>query len=196
MNAASAVTLGMAPARLHGLVGALPVSNSIDVPGAQEHGTTIVTLLFAKPSLPSAVQTELAHQYVKTYLDRASDHVVGVGGAVPAREAQSSLISRNLQWIELGTILIIGLVLAWGFRALGPPLLALAVAGVAYLLVRHVGTFISSGLGVSLPAELEPLIVASAARHTDGLGDLLAVRGPRQSRGRRIALGRSPTRLP
>ena len=66
----------------------------------------------------------------------------------------------SLPWLEVATVAAVFLIVAIAFRSLVAPLLALAVAGVAILLTLHIGGALAGRLGVPVPQETQPLLVA------------------------------------
>src|SRR5919108_404269 len=64
-----------------------------------------------------------------------------------------------LTWIELATVLVILAIVALYFRSFGAPLLTLAVAAVAYLIAVRVLAWTGERMGVSVPSEIEPVLV-------------------------------------
>ena len=144
-----------------GLLGALPVTNSGGLfPGSREEGTTAITFLFSNPFDSFARQTELAREYARQQVDRPDDHLVGVTGSVPARVRQSRLIEHALPTVEAATLAVILVLIGASFRSVVTPLVALLSAGVAFVVTTHVAASLGSLLGITVPSDLEPLIVA------------------------------------
>ncbi len=142
------------------IVAAVPVMNTLGLfPGSAEDGTTIVTLLFTDPSVTFAGQQAAAEQFVAKHYD-ASDAVVGITGSVPARVEQTRLVLDSVPRLELITVIAVFLIIAVVFRSVLAPLLALGVAGVAILLTLHIGGAVAERLGVPVPQETQPLLVA------------------------------------
>ncbi|MET7418937.1 MMPL family transporter [Dactylosporangium sp. NPDC005555] len=139
---------------------AVPVMNTLGLfPGSAEDGTTIVTLLFTDPSVTFGGQVAAAEQFVKLHYD-ADDAVVGITGSVPARVEQTRILQSKVPTLELITVGAVFLIVAFAFRSLIAPLLALAAAGIATLLTIYVGGALASRLGVPVPQETQPLLVA------------------------------------
>ena len=57
------------------------------------------------------------------------------------------------------TVALVALILGLYFRSFGAPLLTLGAAGIAYVLVLRALGWLASRSGVSLPQDLEPVIV-------------------------------------
>src|SRR3954447_26229626 len=117
---------------------AIPILNAArDVP-ANERGTTAITYLYFPPELSLDSTTQSAHTYADRQLGGESAGVVGVTGAAPARLSQFNQIEDSLPIIEAASILLIFVVVAIAFRSLGAPLVALATAGVTFLLAIRI----------------------------------------------------------
>jgi RND superfamily putative drug exporter len=143
------------------LLGALPLTNALPVvPGANERDTAVLTYLFMEPSSSFASQRAAAERYIAEHLDHPDDAVVGVAGSIPARAAQAGLVASSLPTLELLTILAIVLVVAVNFRSPVPPLIALTASAVAFLVTLRLSGILGVVLGLAVPAELEPLLVA------------------------------------
>ncbi|GAB4058195.1 hypothetical protein GCM10028775_64550 [Catellatospora paridis] len=142
------------------ILAAVPVTNTLQLmPGSQENGTTVITMLFTAPDVTFAGQLAAAEKFVAAHYD-ADDAVVGVTGSVPARVEQGDLVLSTLPWLEAVTVAAVFLIVAIAFRSLIAPLLALGVAGVAIVLTLHVGGALADRLGVPVPQETQPLLVA------------------------------------
>jgi putative drug exporter of the RND superfamily len=139
---------------------ALPVSNVGGAfPSSSERGTTVVTFLYFRPPTGVPAQLALAHTYLQR-IARAGDAPVGVTGTIPAREAEFTEIEHALPKLEIATVALISLVLLIAFRGIGAPLVTLAAAGLSYLVSVRVLTWASDRLGVEIPQEVEPVLVA------------------------------------
>jgi RND superfamily putative drug exporter len=142
------------------LLGALPVPNTLKlVPGAKEDGTTVLTYVFP-PAENLVRQTRDAQAFARQQLTEPDDAYVGVTGSIPARVAQSDIILSRLPLAEVATVLVIALIVALSFRSLAAPLVTLATAGVAVVVTLGVLGHLALALHVSVPSDLEPLIVA------------------------------------
>ena len=148
------------PGGIPGLAGAFPLPNATGLlPGTAEHSTTIITFLYFRPGTSFGAQTAGANAYIRWYLNQASDDVIGVTGPIPAEYAQSQIISHDLWWVELFTVLAIAVIVGLRFRSAGAPLAALACAGTAYVLAVRIVAWTAQRMGVSLPPDLEPVLV-------------------------------------
>lgn len=142
------------------IVAAVAVPNTLALfPGSKESGTTVITLLFTAPDVSFPDQMEAPQQFAANHFD-AGDHVIGVTGSVPARVEQSELVVSSLPLLELATVTAVLLIVAVAFRSLVAPLLTLAVAGAAILLTLHIAGAAAGRLGLVVPAETQPLLIA------------------------------------
>jgi putative drug exporter of the RND superfamily len=123
---------------------------------ANGRSTTLITFLYFSGGTSFAQQTAGAHTYASRFL---KNDVVGVTGVIPAQAAQGSIITNDLGWVELFTVLAIALIVGVRFRSLGAPLAALLCAGAAYLLAVRIVAWFAQRMGVTLPPDLEPVLV-------------------------------------
>ena len=139
---------------------ALPLTNSIRlVPDAEETSTTVLTYLFFRPETWLADQKRFAGEYADAYLRGAGDTFVGVTGAVPARFEQFRAIRNAIPLVEIATVALIALIVGLNFRSPLAPVATLFAAGIGYLIATRVITAAGELAGVSVPRELEPLIL-------------------------------------
>ena len=143
------------------LLGGLPLTNSFGAfPGSREKGTTVVTYLFNDPRTSFADQRRAGEAFAQAQLDDPDDAFVGVTGSVPARDAQARLIGENLHIVEVATVLAIALIVGLTFRSLVAPVVTLLTVGVAVAVTLGIGGYVGRAVGVSVPADLQPLLVA------------------------------------
>lgn len=143
------------------VLGALPVVNTLRVvPSSSEDGTTVLTYLFLSPTTGFETQQETAQRFVREHVAGPEEHVIGVTGSIPARAQQGRLVRDALPTVEIATVLAIVLLVGLSFRSVVAPCVALLTAGVAFLVTTRVAASLGGLVGVSIPAELEPLIVA------------------------------------
>ena len=146
--------------QIPGLAGALPVPNTIqDVPGTTTPSTTVITYLYFEPGTKLSEQYRGAHQYAAALAEDPAAGSVGVTGAVAARVEAESEIDKALPYVEIGTVLVIALVLAIALRSLLAPLLTLFVAGIAYAVALRVVPAVGDLIDVPVPRELRPLVL-------------------------------------
>lgn len=147
---------------LPGLRAAVPVLNTDHViPFARESSTTALTFLAFRPGLSLSQQQGLAERYAARYLRPLPEHgsVVGVTGLTAGRYHQQETLLGELHLVELVAVLAVLVIIALQFRSLIAPLVLLACAVVAYLLTVHVAAWLGEHYQVTVPTELEPLIV-------------------------------------
>jgi len=143
------------------IVGALPVPNTFGAfPGSKERGTTVITYLFSDPRSGFAYQQRIAEDFAQAHLSDPDDRYVGVTGSVPARAQQGRIIADSLHVTEVATVGAILLIVGLTFRSVVAPLVTLFTAGVAVVVTLGVLGTVARLLGVSVPADLRPLIVA------------------------------------
>ena len=146
---------------LEGIELALPLTNSLALlPSSREDSTTAVTFLFMRPELSLSDQDDLAHRFASKYVTRPDDALVGVTGPVPARLQEWRELVRALPWVTAAAIAAIALILGIYYRAPLAPAVALATAGIAYLVSKHVVAWAGPHVGVTVPRDVEPVIVA------------------------------------
>jgi RND superfamily putative drug exporter len=157
---ARAVAASSGPKNPEGIAFALPIANTLGLfPGSREHGTTALTYLFFGPqaTLPDRVQQ--ANLYAAG-INRPDDGLIGVTGPAPARYRQYQEIDSHLELVEAATLTVIFLVVGFTFRALGAPLLTLFAAAVAFVISDGLIPWVGNRLGVTVPEEVQPLVVA------------------------------------
>ncbi len=143
------------------VLGALPVPNTLGLfPSASERGTTVLTYLFMSPRTSFLGQQRAAQHYVDTYLSGRDDAVVGVTGSIPARAQQGRLVQAALPTMELLTVLAVVVLVGANFRSLVAPLIAVTAVAISFVVTLRIAGLVGHLLGVSVPGELEPLIVA------------------------------------
>jgi RND superfamily putative drug exporter len=143
-----------------GIEGALPLLNTLGLfPGSREESTTAITYLFLSPHLTLEEQDHAAREFVRTKYT-AEDALVGVTGAIPARLEQSERTLALVPLVEVVTIGAVVLIVGLYFRSIGPALLTLAGAAIAFLVSVRVVAWAGQRAGIELPRDLEPVIVA------------------------------------
>ena len=143
------------------LLGALPVPNTFGAfPGSRERGTTVVTYVFGDPDTSFGAQRRAAQAFAREQLTDPDDAYVGVTGSVPARNAQYHVIQDHLHVVELATVVAVALILALTFRSLVAPVVTLVTVGVAVAVTLGTAGLASRLLGIQVPPDLRPLVVA------------------------------------
>jgi len=140
-------------------LGAYGIVNLGGLGFSREQGTTTATGLLIGPERNQIARISIAEDYVEA-LDVPPANFVGVTGTVPARAAQADVIADRLPVIELATMLLVSLTVALYMRSLLAPLVTLLTVAVAYIASIRVVAVIGLELGISVPPEVEPVIVA------------------------------------
>jgi RND superfamily putative drug exporter len=117
--------------------------------------TTTVTYLYFARVVPSDDQLDRA----KGYADRLDPRGLRTG-ALLARTTEFAQIQHSLPWVTLATVGLIVVILLLTFRAVAPPILVLASAGIAYTIAVHLLAWIGEKRGTQLPKEVQPVLVA------------------------------------
>ena len=178
------------PGGIPRLAGALPLVNSAGlIHGTAEHSTTVITFLYFRPGTSLGRQVSGAQAYVHWYLRYPGSDVVGVTGPVTAEFAQRGIIDRYLGWVEFFTVLAIAVVVGARFRSVGAPLVTLACAGTAYLIASRTVAWTARQMGLSLPADVGPILVVLLLGVTTDYSVFFLS-------GMRAALGNGVRRLP
>ena len=155
---AYAINEGLYP-ELRGIVGALAITNTLGRPPfSRERSTTALTYLFFHPIVGRVDQERLADLLIENHYG-PEDAVVGVTGPVAAREAQAGTIEHRLPIVEAATVLLVALAVGAHFRAVGAPLLTLGAVAVSYLVAIRAIAWIGQQLSISVPSEVEPVMV-------------------------------------
>ncbi len=139
---------------------ALPLINDPRlVPAAREHNTTIVTYLFADPSSGLSGQDRVARDYAAR-LDQPGDALVGVAGTIPTQVQARAILYRALPLVEVATLAAIALIVGLTFRSVVAPLVTLVTAAIGYLLADRVIGWLAGVAELTVPVEIEPILVA------------------------------------
>ena len=156
---ARAVAASRAPKQPEGVQLALPIANTLGLfPSSREHGTTAITYLYFGSEASLSDRVAGAEAYTSQI--QPDDAPVGITGPAPARDQQFDEMESALPIVEAGTVLVILLVVGLTFRALGAPLLTLFAAAISFLVARGVIPWVGTQLGIEIPQEVEPLVVA------------------------------------
>jgi len=156
---ARAVAVSRAAKDPEGIQLALPIANTLGLfPGSREHGTTAITYLYFGPDASLSDRVAAAEAYAGAIPPEESP--IGVTGPAPARDQQFREIEDSLPIVEAGTVLVILLVVGLTFQAFGAPLVTLFTAGVSFLIAQGAIPWVGTRLGVEIPQEVEPLVVA------------------------------------
>ncbi len=134
----------------------------INAPGVSTGApaTTVVAFAYTNPSLSTVEREDAVHRFAAGLAGAMRVPAADVTGTVPANVQQTELGEDWLPWLELATVLVVVGVLTLYFRALGVPLLGLATVGIAYLCASHVIGWGGLRYDVSIPQEVNPVLVA------------------------------------
>jgi RND superfamily putative drug exporter len=139
---------------------ALPLT---DVPGVLKSsrlGSVLLCYLYIDPSLGEAEQLDAARAFGAGLKTATGASSVDLTGAIPAKAAESGLVDEWQTWVEVATVAVVVILLALYFRALAVPLIGLATVGIAYVLTDHVLGWLGPRLNLSVPREVDPVIIA------------------------------------
>ncbi|MGB8962469.1 MAG: MMPL family transporter [Pseudonocardiaceae bacterium] len=142
------------------LFAALPLINSPQlVTGAREANTTVVTYLFADPTLGLTEQDRVDRTYAAG-IDQPGDALVGVAGRIPTQNAERKILEARLPVVEVATLGAIALIVGLTFRSVVAPMVTLVTAGIGYLLADRVIGWLAGVAGLVVPVEIEPIVIA------------------------------------
>jgi putative drug exporter of the RND superfamily len=145
---------------LRRVAGALALTNAIgDPPFARERSTTGLTYLFFEPEVNRQDQEILGRRFIDRRVAPFAEGYIGLTGVVPARGAQVEAIEDALPTVQLATVLLVILIVGLHFRAVGAPAVTLVTVGIAYLISLRVMAGAGQRLGISVPSEVEPVIL-------------------------------------
>jgi putative drug exporter of the RND superfamily len=151
---------GLKRAEYPDILGAIPITNTRKLlPGSREDSTTAITYLFVDPRFDIYQQRDIGELYARQEVSRPDDHLVGVTGAIPARAFEGDAVTSHLPWVELATVALIALIVGLHFRSLVAPLVTIAAAAIAFLVTIRLLVFLGQRTNVSVPQEIEPLVV-------------------------------------
>jgi putative drug exporter of the RND superfamily len=135
----------------------------LDAPGLLESkrlGTTLVVFLYVDPLLGEPEEVETVDRFAAGLHRVTKAASVDVSGAIPATRAETSIANDRLLWVEIATVLLVVAILALYFRAVGIPLLGLGTVAIAYQVADHLLGWAGERYSISIPREVEPVIVA------------------------------------
>ena len=140
------------------IAGAVPIINTLGlVPSSREHSTTAITYLYFPARYGFETRDELAHTFAGHIPEE--EGLVGVTGAGPARITQYDSIQDALPLVGAATAALIALLVGVNFLSPLPALLVLCAGGLSYLVDIRLLGWISENSGISIPSEIEPLLV-------------------------------------
>ena len=140
------------------IAGAVPIINTLGlIPSSREHSTTAITYLYFPARYGFETRNELAHTFAGHIPEE--EGLVGVTGAGPARITQYDSIQDALPLVGAATAALIALLVGVNFLSPLPALLVLCAGGMSYLVDIRLLGWISENSGISIPSEIEPLLV-------------------------------------
>lgn len=142
---------GAVPAGRGQIVAAVPVPTSTP--------ETAASYLYVSSGTSLEQTTALAQQYAGHFHNQGSVQTY-VAGITPAQVRQAYYLRSWLGLFEVGTLVLIALVVAATFRSFVAPLVVLGVAGLGYLVAVRLLGLLAAALGFALPDQLQPLIAA------------------------------------
>ncbi len=138
------------------------VSNAFGVaPLVRERSTTIVVPLLFPPSVGQNGRIGSARRFAEGHVAPAAPGAtVGVTGAIAARAQQADVIEQHLPLVEIATLLLVLAAVGLYFRAVLAPLINLVTVAIAYLISIRLVATLGKHVGVSVPSEVQPIVVA------------------------------------
>jgi RND superfamily putative drug exporter len=135
----------------------------LDAPGLLESkrlGSTLVVYLYIDPTLSESEQSDAVDGFASELQQATGAPTVHVTGALPASRAETNIANQDLLWVTAATIALVLVILALYFRSVGIPLLGLGTVAIAYQVTDHVLGWASERYAISIPREVDPVIVA------------------------------------
>ena len=142
---------GLTPPGPGQVVGAVPV------PGVTPD--IAVTYVYTSPGTTPDDTVALARGYAAHFANQASVQTL-VTGVLPGQLAQRVYLYSRLDFVEIATLVLVAVVVAFVFRSFTAPLVVLAVAGVGYVVSLRLLRLLADRFGFPLPDELRPLLAA------------------------------------
>ena len=140
--------------------GAYGVTNvGVRLPFAREQDTATVSSLLFELDVSQGRREAAARRYIRA-LDAPATSYAGATGVIPARAEQADLIREGLPKVELLTVVLISLIVGLSLRSALAPVVTLATVAVAYVVSIRLVAVIGKSIGVSVPPEVEPIMVA------------------------------------
>ena len=118
-----------------------------------------MTYLYTSPGTTPEDTVALARTYADHFANQASVQT-WVTGVVPGQLAQQGYLYSRLNFVEIATLALVAIVVAFVFRSFTAPLAVLAVAGLGYVVSVRLLRLLAERLGFPLPDDLRPLLAA------------------------------------
>jgi RND superfamily putative drug exporter len=115
--------------------------------------------VYVAPGTGLRDEVQLADRYAAHFKNQP-DVSSYVTGFVPAQIAQLNYLDSRLRLFEVATVLVIMALVAFAFRSLLAPLVVVGVAAVGYLVYFPLLSSFAAAWGFTVPAQLEPVLVA------------------------------------
>jgi putative drug exporter of the RND superfamily len=129
------------------------------IPVPTDRTDVAVTYLYVAPGTGLNDEVQLADRYAAHFRNQP-DVSSYVTGFVPAQIAQLNYLDSRLRLFEVATVLVIMALVAFAFRSLLAPLVVVGVAAVGYMVYFPLLSGLAAALGFTVPAQLEPVLVA------------------------------------
>jgi putative drug exporter of the RND superfamily len=129
------------------------------IPVPTDRSDVTVTYLYVAPGTGLRDEVQLADRYAAHFKNQP-DVSSYVTGFVPAQIAQLGYLDARLRLFEIASVLVIMAVVALAFRSLLAPVVVVGVAAVGYLVYFPLLSSFAAALGFTVPAQLEPVLVA------------------------------------
>lgn len=138
------------------------VSNAFGVaPLVRERSTTMLMPLLFGTSIGQNGRIGAARRFADRHVRPAVPRAfVGVTGAVAARAQQADVIADHLPLVEVATLLLVLVAVGLYFRSVLAPLINLVTVALAYLISIRLVATLGNVVGVSVPSEVQPIVVA------------------------------------
>jgi putative drug exporter of the RND superfamily len=120
---------------------------------------TAVTYVYTSPGTSPADTVALARSYADHFANQASVKT-WVTGVLPGQLAQQEYLYSRLDFVEIATLVLVAIVVAFVFRSFTAPLAVLAVAGLGYVVSVRALRLLADRFGFALPDDLRPLLAA------------------------------------
>ena len=148
------------PGGIPGLAGAYPLPNAAGLlRGTNEQSTTVITFLLL-PAGHLVRDADRGRERLRALVPQPPGRPRGRGDRPGSgRIRPSQIIGKDILWVELFTVLAIALIVGLRFRSAGAPLATLACAATAYLIAVRVVAWLAARMGVTLPPDLDPVLV-------------------------------------
>lgn len=128
---------------------------------ARERSTTAIAPLLFPLDVGPTGRTGAAQRYARDHVAPAVPGAfVGVTGAIAARAEQADVIQEHLPLVEVVTLLFVLAAVGLYFRAVAAPLVNLVAVALAYLVSIRLVAALGKMVGVSVPSEVQPIVVA------------------------------------